>query len=365
MKTKSIFVLTIIALCSSFSLGARADELFGNVDINGDLRYRLETIDQEYEMSRHRHRIRGRLNFTGEVSSDLNIVIGLGTGSSDDPVSNNQTLGDGFSSKPLWLDLAYFDYSPFNGGNFYAGKIKNPFKSVGKTELVWDSDFNPEGLALRLEPKLDIVKPFIRGSFFWAEEKKSDDDYFIIGSEFGLNVKTGKHSYIIAGGRYIDYRLIESSQVLWDSRDSFGNSAFDDSDGELYYIYDYNLLGEFVEVGGDISGVNWSVFADYVANEAVRVNNKAWLVGVSLGKCKKAFDICSRYIYREVGKDAVVGLFSDSDFAGGNTDSKGHEFNLGTNVSDNIETKVSYFNNEFGDLSVNYQRVQVDLSASF
>lgn len=364
MKVKSVFVLLLIALCVSFSHDAKASEWFDSVDITGDLRYRLDTVDQEYEVSSHRHRIRARLNFVGKVSSDLNVVVGLGSGAEDDAISDNQSLGDGFSSKPIWLDLAYFDYSPFNGGNFYAGKMENPFQSVGNSELVWDSDLSPEGLAFRLEPELKNVTPFVRGSFFWAEERESDEGSFVIGSEFGLNVHT-KSLYIIAGGRYIDFKYLKNHQTLGDSRNSFGNSAYGDMDGELNYVYDYNLLGEFVEVGGDVSGVRWSLFGDYVSNSLPKEDNSAWLVGVSLGECKKALNICTRYIYRDVEKDSVIGVFSDSDFAGGVTNSKGHEFNLGTALSDDVKTKVSYFNNEFGDLSLNYQRVQIDFIAKF
>lgn len=363
MKVKSIFALLFI--CLGFSWDAKADnQWIDNVVLNGDLRYRLESIDQEYEVPRHRNQFRARINFETSVSSDLNVIIGFGSGSDGDPVSNDQTLGAGFSSKPIWLDLAYLDYYPINGITFYAGKMNNPFKSVGDTELIWDSDFNPEGFAIIFEPKIDNVRPFIREAFFWIEERKDDEDSFVIGSEFGLKVFKNSF-YVLGGGRYIHFEYVKDHQVLWDSRNGFGNSVREDSDRELYYLYAYRLLGEFAEIGGNVGGIKLSLFAEYVNNTYVNTDNKAWLVGVALGECKEALDFCYRYTYRKTDKDAVVGIFSDSDFSDGMTNSKGHEFNFGSNLSNSIKTELAYFNSEFGDLNINYQRVQIDLSVLF
>jgi len=366
MKIKNIFILLLIGLCSGFSWDAKADDAYwlDSMDLSGDLRYRIESVDQEYEVARHSHSLSARLNFVGYVSNDLNIVLGLGTGSNDDPSSEDQTLGGGFSAKPIWLNLAYFNYSPVDWGSLNAGKMENPFKFVGDNELVWDSDLNPEGLALKFEPQFENVSPFVRGAFFWAEEREDDRDTILIGSEFGLKVFT-KSFYVLAGGRYIHFNNMKGHQVLLDSRNSFGNAARADSDGELYYLNGYKLLGEFFELGGKVSNVKWKLFADYVDNTEVNFDNKAWLVGASLGECNRALDICTRYSYRNVEKNSVVGAFSDYDFAGGVTGSKGHEVNVGTNLSDYVGTQVSYFNNEFGDLQVSYQKVQIDFSARF
>jgi len=135
------------------------------VKISGDLRFRHEHIDSEtsgsvrWKKGRDRQRIRARLMLEAIINDEWDVAFRLASGERSiladeddmfaDPVSSNQTLKQNFSSKDIWLDLAYFNWHPAarEGLNVYGGKIKNPFYTVGKNQLVWDSDLNPEGIA--------------------------------------------------------------------------------------------------------------------------------------------------------------------------------------------------------------------------
>ena len=77
--------------------------------IKGDFRYRHEMIEKEDTKTRTRHRLRARVGIEGNVNTETKIVVGISSGS-DDPVSNNQSLDDGFSSKAVVVDVAYFEY---------------------------------------------------------------------------------------------------------------------------------------------------------------------------------------------------------------------------------------------------------------
>ncbi len=245
--------------------------------------------------------------------------------------------------------------------------MKNPLESAGKSELVWDSDLNPEGLALGFEPTFGIVEPFVRGALFWVEERSADEDSLMTGGQAGLKVDVADDAlYVLAGGRYLDHVRIKGSETYWDPEDSFGNSATADPNGILSYDHDYNLAGGFLELGGKAGGVHWAAFGDFVRNVATSDDNTAWLAGASIGKCKEALDICTRYSYRRVERDALVAIFADSNFNGGGTDGKGHEVNLGVQLANPVRALISYFNNERNlDQPQNYQRVQVDLSGKF
>ncbi len=106
---------------------------------SGDFRYRHESIDEEttgsvrWKDGRNRHRIRARLMLEAVLNDEWGVGFRLASGSAD-PTSTNQTLDDSFSSKDIWLDLAYFDYHPaaVKGLNVYGGKMKNP-----KPNMVW------------------------------------------------------------------------------------------------------------------------------------------------------------------------------------------------------------------------------------
>lgn len=367
MFNKILAFVLLNGLIISFVSNASAEtNKMPNVVIGGDLRYRLESIDLDTQDARHRHRIRVRLNVKGEVTEDLSVTIGIGSGSSNDPVSSNQSLDGSFASKPIWLDLAYFNYNPnfFSDLTLMGGKMKSPFKFVGKNELFWDSDLNPEGFAFNLNHKFNNVKPFVNAGAFWVEERSKEKDSFLLGTQAGLKLGNDNF-YVLGGGRYFDYRKVKGEKTFWDSEDSFGNSTSSNKDGELFYVNDYNIAGAFLELGGNISGLEYALFGDSVRNVAIDENNNGWLVGAKVGDCKNPFNVCARYAYSSTEKDAVVGVFSDSDFAGGTTDSKGHEVNLSTKVSKKVKTSVSYFNNHLNENNVNYQRVQIDLSAKF
>ena len=72
----------------------------------GDFRYRYEDIDEDTKDDRQRHRIRARAALIAQATDNVEVGLGLATGG-DDPVSTNQTLGGGGSTKDVRLDLAY------------------------------------------------------------------------------------------------------------------------------------------------------------------------------------------------------------------------------------------------------------------
>jgi len=344
-----------------------------HLKLKGDLRYRFEIIDKEEKDLRYRHRIRARIGLHAKVVEDLNAVVQAGTGGADDPVSNNQTLTEAFSSKPLWLDLAYFDYGPSwaEGLHLIGGKHKNQFYKVGKTELLWDPDLNPEGLSLSYKNRFDMVEPFITGVGSFVEERKADDDTWLMAAQAGVKFNfLDDDLYILAGGGYYDYLNLSGMALLWDPEDSFGNTTISEVDDEgntvLLYANDYNEAEGFVEVGGKLVGYPWAVFGDYVVNTDLSSNNTGWLCGASFGKLKEDLDFWLRYIYREVESDAVVGIFTDSDFKGGGTDGKGHEGNVFFQPVRHVQTGVTYFYNQTTLEEIKYyHRAQIDLKLKF
>ena len=111
----------------------------------GDFRYRYENIDEEGKDGRNRSRIRARTNLEAQLSPTLEVGVGLATGG-DDPVSSNQTIGGGGSSKDIKLDLAYFKWTGLTDTSVVGGKFKNYLYRPGGKGMRWDGDWRPEGL---------------------------------------------------------------------------------------------------------------------------------------------------------------------------------------------------------------------------
>ena len=134
----------------------------------------------------------------------------------------------------------------------------------------------------------------------------------------------------------------------------------------MRYRYDYDLINGFVEIGGKIVGLPWAAFSDFVVNTQADEDKTGWLAGLSLGKTKEVFDFDFRYIYREVKSDATVGILTDSDFVGGGTDGKGHEFNFSLQLSKLAKTAITYFYNQKGlDNPIDFHRAQFDIKMKF
>ncbi|MBN1552334.1 putative porin [bacterium] len=357
-----IMLTGAIVMAGTLLVGSKASWT-DNIDLKGDLRYRHESIDQEGKETRDRHRIRARLELKAKANDKLDVGLRFASGSSD-PVSTNQTLGEGFSSKSAWLDLAYFDWHPTDCFSLMGGKMKNPFYTPGKNQLIWDGDLNPEGMALDVTMKKSMVELFLTGGGFWVEERKAYDDSMLYGIQAGLKVNMGKKAHIRFGGSYYTYSEAKGWAPFFDAGDSFGNST--DEDG--LYAVDFSLVEAFADMEFPVGSLPLNIYADYVVNNGADEYDTGYLAGIMLGKTKKPWSFSISYDYREVERDAVVGVFTDSDFAGGGTDAKGHKFGFALQLSKNCTAGATYFMDELGlesESATDYDRLQVDLQLKF
>ena len=374
-----VWKMVVLLALSASATAQEQDNVEPRLEFKGDLRYRVEMIWNGDADLRYRHRLRARPAVHARVTDDLDAVVGLGTGGGDDPRSNNQSLDNGYSSKPIWLDLGYLSFHPAGvpSLNLLAGKMKNPLVRVGKTELLWDPDLNPEGVAMQLAHEVPLgdnaFEPFVNAGSFIVEERKDDDDTWQLASQAGVKLSLGAID-VLGGGRYVDLLHVQNMPLVYEADDGLGNSTRNrvDEDGNPYLAYrnDYRITGGFLEVGGEAGDLPWAVFGDVALNLAVDDDNLGWLAGALLGAGKKKGEFKIRYIYREVQSDAVYALFTDSDFNGGDTDGKGHELNLSYALHDQVALAATQFYNQAPisgpskDL-VDYHRTQLDVKMKF
>ena len=103
-------------------------------------------------------------------------------------------------------------------------------------------------------------------------------------------------------------------------------------------------------------------------NLAVDSSNLGYIAGFSLGKAKDPRSWHLRALWREMPADAVFATFTDSDFGGGGTDSRGAEVNADYQVLKHFTAGITYFYNWKSladDDSEVYQRMQADLKFKF
>ncbi len=347
------------------------------VKISGDFRYRHERIDEEktgsgvrWKDGRDRDRIRARLMIEAMVNDDWGLGFRLASGSAD-PVSTNQTLEDSFSSKTLWLDLAYFNWHPqsLKGTNVFGGKIKNPFYKVGGNQLIWDSDLNPEGIAAQFTiPFASKTELHINGGGFWVDESSSGVDTSLWGLQGYVKQPIGKSDFVLGGVSYFDYGNIQGRgdlQSTWSSSSNFFGNTISSSK----FASDYDILEAFAEYGTQLIGKPFTVYGDWAKNlVASSGEDSAWLIGGKFNKAKEPGTWEAGYSYREMDADSILGAFTDSDFIGGGTDGRGHEFGFTYQLAKNLQACVTYFFSEIdrtSGRSLDYRRLQLDLNLKF
>jgi hypothetical protein len=344
------------------------------INISGDFRYRYEYIDLEDRPTRNRNRIRARLMISAMVNNEWDLVFRMATGETDivddtiiaDPVSTNQTLGEFGSRKDFWLDLAYFDYHPagIEGLNVLGGKIKNPFLVVGKNQLMWDSDLNPEGVGLTYS--LPFGESFVvglSGGGFWLNEESSGADTSLWGIQAHARKDLSGSDHALVGAGWYDYGNLQGLEDEFGI--GFGNTI---DPGTGAWVYDYDIFELLAEYGTQIGKVPVSVFGTWVKNCAAgNGEDTGWLVGATAGKAKEPGSYQFGYDYRDVERDAVLAVWNDSDFNAGRTGGEGHVLRFAYQAFKNVQLALTYFHSEitYTDPELDYRRLQADVKLKF
>jgi len=348
--------------------------------IKGDVRLRHESINVDgstdgatgaaggppADRNQDRQRVRARVGVYSEINPQVDGGIRIATGSSADSRSTNQSLDGAFTKKSLWLDQAYLDWHPtaIKDLHLIGGKMAQPWVSMG--DVIWDGDINPEGVAATYKMPLGGAELFGSAGYYVltdnvdGEGRQFNHDLRLYAGQAGAKFALGDSLKWTLGGSIYSY-------------DNDGDTAVGGvlaANGNGYN--EFTLYEGFTQL--DISGLPLplSVYGQYVLNgEAERTatvgkQDTAWLAGIKTKFAGFGLD----YNYRDVQRNAVVGAFTDSDFANGFTGSRGHKVKLGYEIDKNFAVGATYFLAESDVASAtrrdaDVRTLQVDLEAKF
>ena len=301
---------------------------------------------------RDRFRLRLRLGMLAKVSDSLEAGLRLASGSTSDPISTNQTLGNTFNHNTIVLDRAYLRFDPKPWLTLWGGKIPNPWFG---TDLVWDEDLNFDGIAAQYKPKFtDRLGGFATFGWFPLQEiERASNDKYLTGVQVGFDWKPAANHRTKLGLAYYDYRHTSGvrnslgSTLLDFTAPQFvqkGNTMFDiRNDGGATNLY--ALAPDFKELNLTAS---WEMAAfdpvyvvltgDFVENVGydqeeilqrtglnMEPKTSGYQVKLAVGApvMKKRADWQFIMAYKYLERDAVLDAFTDSDFHLGGTDAKG------------------------------------------
>lgn len=331
--------------------------------IKGDIRIRHEDVDADGPASsgskdQDRQRIRARFGMYSEINPQVDSGIRVATGSSSDARSTNQSMDNYFDKKQLWLDLAYLDYHPTAIPNLHliGGKMNQPWVSMG--DVIWDSDVNPEGFVGTYKTDLGGAELFGSAGYFVLKDNVDGDgvqfrhDLRLYSGQLGTRFAPTDNLKVTLGGSIYSYDNDKDSAALAVN----GNTT-----------NEFTLYEGFGQI--DLTGlaIPLSAYGQYVVNGETESNqDTAWLAGLKT----KLGDFSLDYNYRDVQRNAVVGAFTDSDFANGFTASRGHKVKVGYEIDKNFSIAAAYLMAE-SDASnppkhnADIDTFQLDLEAKF
>ena len=343
------------------------------VVFSGDVRFRLESIDEDGKPDRNRERFRARIGATAKPSTELDAVIRFSTDEDGDPTSGNQSFDNAGSKKAAYFDLGYLDYHPeaVEGLHLIGGKMELPFVKV--SDLIFDNDWTPEGAAIKykLSQEDNPLSAEFNGAELWLKENAAATDIMLYGGQAVLKYTEQDTSYYQVGAGYFQYDGVAGSPLLFNTATgNKGNSTRNVITGTTtskVYATDYTVPEVFGEAwfAGDIP---FGVYGSYSVNTEADANDTAYIVGLKVGKTKNPGDWDFDYNWRHIEKDSTLGIVSDSDSFGGGTDGEGHRVSVGYQVAKNLKANATYFIDQKAiskDAEVDYNRLQLDLAAKF
>ncbi len=334
--------------------------------IGGELRLRHEGFYGENPafVDRSRNRVRLRLGGVADLPKNVELGLRLTTGVSEgEPTGNNATWADNASKKAFALDLAYAKWTPIKNAEssltLIGGKMNIPFAS---SDLVFDTDYTPEGLALQYARTLTPghVVRFNAAQLVIDEIANSSHDPLLHGGQLRLDSAwTGEW------GTSLGFTAVDISNAArltaanvpdihrGNTRTAAGVLVHDYHP----FIFDAALIRNFDSIPGYPGVLPVKFYGDYLINPGADTNNRGYCAGICVGKAARRGSWEFGYRYRVIQGDAWYEELADSDsgayyqaapaggavgYAGG-TNVRGHIFNGTYALNDYAALGFTYF----------------------
>ena len=337
--------------------------------LSGDVRLRHQVETQAPEtasgsnvVSNERTRERFRFRLNGDALMQKGWGAGFALESANAADSGNQTFENGNDDYALYLARAYVSWQYSPELLLVGGKQKNPFYT---TDLVWDSDINPQGLSeiyqhsfggkdtLEIRASQILMDDLSENAAAGTARDRRDAWLFVqqavythwFGSD---SLGNQVDSLVLAPGfmTYNDSTLsglanenpanlsTDSLAVMTFAGEVNWKTLLPGASLKLYWDSAYNF-----EAGSRVRKVYG------LTNPAIDDDPFAWLLGVaySKGSGKVQGDYSLRADYRQVGLGSVDVNLNDSDFAFGKLNQEGVKFAAAYNVTDFASLNATYF----------------------
>jgi Putative porin len=344
---------------------------------------------------RHRLRVRARLGATAVADANWSAGVRLTTGSSGDPISSNQTLGNYGSRYTAAFDRAYIRYRSGDEFNLVAGRFGNPWFS---TDLLWANDLGFDGVAAQWTPSLaSTVRGFVTLAAMPVQEVElSKSDKWLFGAQLGATLAGSPQKM---GGKiglgYFRYTGIEgrlsspgktenefTAPQFAQKGNTYYNISSDPNKVLLALASQYNLVNLTGQIDFPVSSRNRAVITgDFVRNVGfksaaaserlnfpVEAQTQAYHLRAAFGtnEIKARHDWQVFMAYKRIERDSMLDAFTDGDFHLGGTDAKGYILGGSYGLGKNAAASVRVFSGDsISGPPLSIDTLQLDLNLRF
>lgn len=357
----------------------------------GDIRVRQEMFNKKTrsQVDRTRQRFRLRLNTDVKLPYNLMVKLTLASGTGEQ-VSTNQSYDNLSSQKSIYIDKAFVAWQALPMLKFQTGRMENPIWRQYSSDVVWDSDFNPEGFSQSYAQLLGPVNVFVNAMQMVADEDSGNNstealtvstsrsagssprDQWMIGNQIGAEIRLPLESRLkvaIANYNWINERYGD----MGPGTNNEGNRRFSTSTGTVINNFNVN------EITGVLS--SWilktpiQLQGTYIQNSGARSSlspkeDTGWQLGGIIGKTgqKNGWEVA--YFRKHVRTDATIADVADSDFGDGGTNREGNIFWAGYSPIEWITIQAKHFQTKVINTALlpgadDINRTQIDISVKF
>jgi hypothetical protein len=313
------------------------------LSLHGDLRLRHEfDFERDDEPDRYRGRARLRLGADYRVTDGLVVGGRLRTGNPDDPNSPYVTFGDVFDSFDFELDRAYLTWRPPGKRSWVTlGKFNHPFyRNPVYSELVWDADVQPEGVALgtTIPGRGRLRKVDLMAGGYTVLEQADADDAFVLAAQAAAELALARGRRLNLAVGWYDHRDTTPGGSLAILGDNAGNATIDTNRDRRpdAFASRFAIINPILAVTLEQGRFPLTIAGEYIANtRAVGPKGDGWAVGASYGRTARARDWRVYYQWQVVEQDAVFSPFSQDDFLF-QTNHRSHVFGANHQLRDQV-----------------------------
>jgi len=347
------------------------------VKVKGDFRLRHEStirtsIDKH---DRHRQRLRFRIALDFLLPQQFTIKTRFASGVGEQG-STNQSFDNLSSQKRIWIDRAYLVWTPFDDMvRIQGGRMANPFWQTYPSDIVWDTDVNPEGFSQSLRFKIgDNANLFANFLQMVADEDSGNNsDQWMFGQQIGGKIGLPMESHAGLAVTYYEW-LNENFAPAGDlgavkklGSNRGGAGVLSNQFGIL------EITGQVTSKVGHVPVLLEGTFirnTDHDSSFTPKLDT-GYQFGTRIGKAKKAKTWELAYFRKWVQADATLADVADSDFGG--TNREGHIFWFAYSPFDWMTLKAKHFVTEVldDDAAVagfgpnNFNKTQIDIITKF